>query len=100
MDKGIDKEKEVLKYLKNIVNKLINLNARIHQLEQKQVEMEKIVCSGFAYINKGMRANNEAWQQTKTIMSELANVQEETRDDLADYGGTIQESTWIKIIWV
>ena len=73
-------EKAVLKRLELIVKKL-------H-------EMEKMICSGFAYVNKGMRANKEAWQQTKTIMSELANAQEETRDDLADYGGTIQESTW------
>ena len=94
MDKGIDKEKEVLKYLKNIVNKLINLNARIHQLEQKQVEMEKIVCSGFAYINKGLKAYGEAAQQTKAVITELANIQEETRDDLADCSGTIRECTW------
>ena len=88
-------EKEILKYLRSIINKLINMNSRIQQLERKNVEMEKIVCTGFAYINKGMRANNVAWQQTKTVMTELANVQEETRDDLADCCGTIRESTWI-----
>ena len=94
MDKGIDNDKEVLKYLKNIVNKLINLNARIHQLERKHVEMEKIVCTGFAYINKGLKAHGEAWAQTKAVVTELANIQEETRDDLSDCSGTIRESTW------
>ena len=85
---------EILKYLKNIVQKLIKLNERIHKLETKQVEMEKIVCTGFSYINKGLRAHNEAWQQTKTVMAELANIQEETRDDLSDCSGTIRECTW------
>ena len=87
-------EKEVLKHLQSIISKLIMLNKRIHQLEHKHVQMEKIVCSGFAYINKGMRANSEAWKQTKTILTELANIQEETRDDLADCGGIIRECSW------
>ena len=49
-------EKEVLKHLQSIISKLIMLNKRIHQLEHKHVQMEKIVCSGFAYINKGLKA--------------------------------------------
>ena len=86
-------EKEILKYLKNIVQKLINLNERIHELEKKHIEMEKIVCSGFSYVNKGLKAHSDAWQQTKMVITDLANIQEETRDDLSDCG-TIRECTW------
>ena len=35
-----------------------------------------------------------AFDQTKVVVTSLAKIQEDTRMDLAEYGGTIEESTF------
>jgi len=73
-------QKLVMIYLKNLTNKMIILNERIHKLE-------KIMMSGF-------RATGTAFNQTKTCVNALASLQEETMEDLAECSGVIRDATW------
>ena len=45
-------------------------------------------------VDKLGRACAEAFNQTKQVVSKLAEIQEDTRLDLSEYGGTIIDSTW------
>ena len=83
----LDFQKDVMRYLKNIVNKLIHLNSRVHQVEVQCAKLETIQMSGF-------RATGEAFHQTKTCVNALATLQEDTMDNLAECSGAIQDNTW------
>jgi len=70
----------ILQYLRNIAAKMSVLFDRMNQL-QKRVD-----CLG--------KACSEAFGQCKEVIQKLAEGVEETRMDLSEYGGVIQESTW------
>ena len=80
----IDFQKDVMRYLKNIVNKLIHLNTRVHQVELQCAKLETIQMS-----------TGEAFHQTKTCVNALATLQEDTMDNLAECGCAIQDNTWL-----
>ena len=86
--------KDVMVYLKNITRKLITLQESINDIQKRQDEFEIIMTTGFSHVNCGIRAAGEAFQQTKTCVSAMADMQEETMENLAECSGTIQAVTW------
>ena len=80
-------QKLVMIYLKNLTNKMILLNERVHKVEVQTQKLETIMMSGF-------RATGTAFNQTKTCVNALATLQEETMEDLAECSGVIRDATW------
>ena len=73
-------EDEVMLYLRNIVTKM-------HALFKRMDKLEQIMMAGF-------RATGTAFHQTKTVVQAVVNEVGQTREDLSEYGGIIQESTY------
>ena len=70
----------VIRHLKNIVSKLIRLSEKIDILEKKVMMLGA--------------ANSEAYNQTKKVISELADNQKSVEMDFSDAMGTIREESW------
>ena len=73
-------EKEVMLYLRNLA-------AKFHDLSQKVVELKRLMYEGF-------RATGTAFNQTKEVVNALARATDETRMDLAEYGGVIEADSF------
>ena len=71
---------EIMKYLRNLVNKMGFLSKRLTELEGVMFSLG--------------RATGTAFQQTKFCISELAANQEDVQDEIACAVGNIRESTW------
>ena len=71
---------EIMKYLRNIVNKLGFLMRRLNELEKTVMALG--------------HATGTAFQQTKFCINELAANQTEVQEELADAVGNVRESTW------
>ena len=70
----------ILQYLRNITSKLSTLFEKIEFLEKTVVQLGQ--------------ACGMAFSQTKEVVNKLAEATEETREDLATYGGTIEASSF------
>ena len=70
----------ILQYLRNITSKLSTLFEKIEFLEKTVVQLGQ--------------ACGMAFSQTKEVVNKLAEATEETRMDLAEYGGTIEASSF------
>ena len=70
----------ILQYLRNITSKLCTLFEKIEFLEKTVVQLGQ--------------ACGMAFSQTKEVVNKLAEATEETRMDLAEYGGTIEASSF------
>ena len=86
--------KDVMVYLKNITRKLITLQESIKDIQMRHGELGIIMTTGCSHVNCGIRATVEAFQQTKTCVSAMADMQEETMENLAECSGSIQAVTW------
>jgi hypothetical protein len=73
-------EKEVMIYLRELPSKF-------HNLSEKLDKLEKIMMVGF-------KATGTAFSQTKEVVNKLAMVTEETRNNLAEYGGVIEAESF------
>ena len=71
---------EIMKYLRNIVNKLGFIMRRQNELEKTVMALGQ--------------ATGTAFHQTKFCINELAANQTEVQEELADAVGNIRESTW------
>ena len=81
-------EKEIMLYLRNIVNKCIRLDKKVDMLNTRLDELREVT------MNLG-KACGTAFGQTKHVIQHLAETAEETREELAEYGGTIGgQSDW------
>ena len=80
-------QKEVMLYLKNIVNKCINLSEKVCELGKKIVNLENVMMQGF-------RATGIAFNQMKTVTAACCEEARGAREDLAEYGGVIENSTF------
>ena len=70
----------ILQYLRNITSKISTLFERIEALSER--------------VEKLGRACGQAFHQTKSVVNRLAEATEETRMDLAEYGGTIEAASF------
>ena len=70
----------ILQYLRNITSKLSTLFEKIEFLEKTVVQLGQ--------------ACGMAFNQTKEVVNKLAEATEETRMDLAEYGGTIEADSF------
>ena len=75
-------EKDVMKYLRNLATKMIHLSEQMDKLES-------IIMSGF-------QATGMAFNQTKEVVNKLAQATEDTRNDLAEYGGVIEADSFFR----
>ena len=80
VSKKTEFQEEVLMLLRNIVAKLRVLTEKIEKVDS-------------AAQNLGM-ACGQAFLQVKGVVNKLADEQRECREDLAEYGGTITDSTF------
>ena len=71
---------EIMKYLRNIVNKLGFIMRRQNELEKTVMALGQ--------------ATGTAFHQTKFCINELAANQTEVQEELADAVGNVRESTW------
>ena len=71
----------ILQYLRNITSKVSTLFERMASLEHKVIALGK--------------ACGTAFNQTKIVVNKLAEVTEEAREDLAEFGGVITADTWL-----
>ena len=70
----------ILQYLRNITSKVSTLFEKIEFLEKTVVQLGQ--------------ACGMAFSQTKEVVNKLAEATEETRMDLAEYGGTIEANSF------
>ena len=70
----------ILQYLRNITSKVSTLFEKIEFLEKTVVQLGQ--------------ACGMAFSQTKEVVNKLAEATEETRMDLAEYGGTIEADSF------
>ena len=70
----------ILQYLRNITSKISTLFERIETLEAKVIELGQ--------------ACGTAFGQCKDVVNKLAEATEETRCDLAEYGGVIERESF------
>ena len=70
----------ILQYLRNITAKMSVLFERIESLTER--------------VNALGQACGTAFNQTKEVVQKLAEVTEETRMDLSEYGGTIEAASF------
>ena len=70
----------ILQYLRNISSKVTTLFEKMEFLEKTVVQLGQ--------------ACGMAFNQTKDVVNKLAEVTEETRMDLAEYGGTIEADSF------
>ena len=70
----------ILQYLRNITSKVSTLFEKIEFLEKTVIQLGQ--------------ACGMAFNQTKEVVNKLAEVTEETREDLAMYGGTIEADSF------
>ena len=75
----VEFEKEVMKYLKNIVNKLIRLGDKVQAMETKTVELG--------------RGCSRAFEMCKVVINELTEHQQQLNDTIDEHTGTM--TTWI-----
>ena len=70
----------ILQYLRNITSKVSTLFEKLETLENTVVHLG--------------HACGIAFNQTKEVVNKLAEATEETREDLATYGGTIEADSF------
>ena len=77
------------KFQENVMLYLRNLAAKFHHLCEKVDKLEKIMMKGF-------QATGMAFHQTKEVVNKLATATEDTRNDLAEYGGVIEAESFFR----
>ena len=78
---------EVMLYLRNLAAKFHYLSTQVEKVHERLDHLEEVLMQGF-------RATGTAFQQTKEVVQAVVNETKETREDLAEYGGVIRESTY------
>ena len=78
---------EVMLYLRNIVTKCINLSAEVKKLHDRVDVLESVLMDGF-------RATGAAFNQTKEVCQAIVNETRSVKDNLEEYGGIIEGSSY------
>ena len=80
-------EETVLKYLRDIKDKVMNLELKLDKMEER-VEKLGVGCS------EAFKSTKDVIGSLKDVTEALAVQQKGTREDLAEYGGTIEAASW------
>ena len=80
-------DETVLKYLRDINDKVMTLALKLDSLEGR-VEKLGVGCS------EAFKSTKDVIGSLKDVTEALAVQQKGTREDLAEYGGTIEADSW------
>ena len=86
-----DFEKDVMLYLRNLAVWKERVGKQLETLQDSVIQLGQRV-------NSLGCANSEAFKQVKTVCERLANVTDETRENLDEYGGIITASTFNTLV--
>jgi len=87
-------EKDVMLYLRNLAQWKHHASQRLDDILVRLDEQDVMICELGQLVRKLGCANCEAYGQVKVVIEKLADVAEETRQNLDEYGGVITESTY------
>ena len=87
-------EKDVMLYLRNLAQWKHHASKQLDDILVRLNEQDVMICQLGQQVRKLGCANCEAYGQVKVVMERLADVTEETRQNLDEYGGIITESTY------
>ena len=80
-------EKEVMLYLRNLVNKMSYLTKSVDSLHNRIDVLESVLMDGF-------RATGTAFNQTKEVCQAIVNETRSVKDNLEEYGCIIEGSSY------
>ena len=80
-------EQEILKYLKNMTTKLINLDRKVEDLHNRVDEMKAMT------YDLGT-ANSKGYAMCKKCIQAIAENSEDLMSELTDAMGTVREVSW------
>ena len=87
-------EQDVMLYLRNLAQWKCHASQRLDDILVRLNEQDVMICELGQLVRKLGCANSEAYGQVKVVIDRLADVTEETRSNLDEYGGIITESTY------
>jgi len=87
-------ESDVMLYLRNLAMWKHSVGTHLDVIQERLNEQDVMLVQLGQKIERLGRANCEAYGQVKVVMERLADVTEETRCNLDEYGGIITESTY------
>ena len=87
-------EKDVMLYLRNLAQWKHHASQRLDNILLRLNEQDVMICELGQQVRKLGCANCEAYKRVKVVCERLAEVTEETRNNLDEYGGIITESTY------
>ena len=80
-------KEEVMLYLRNLAAKFHYLSDQVLKVHERLDRLEEVQMQGF-------RATGTAFRQTKEVVQAVVDETAATREELAEYGGVIQQSTY------
>ena len=80
-------DETVLKYLRDIKDKVITLELKLDKIEER-VEKLGVGCK------EAFKGTKDVIGSLRDVTEALAEQQKGTREDLAEYGGTVEADSW------
>ena len=80
-------EQQVMLYLRNLAAKFHHLSEQVAKVHSRLDVLESVLMEGF-------RATSTAFNQTKTVCQAIVNETRETKEQLEEYGGVIEGSSY------
>ena len=74
---------EMLLYLRNLAAKFNYVSKQVTKINERLDKLESVILEGF-------KATGTAFNQTKTVCQAIVDEVNETRQNLAEYGGVIE----------
>ena len=87
-------QKEVMLYLRNWAAWKHGFSKKVEKIHTRLDCIEIKIAEVLATTFQVGRACGTAFEQTKTVINALSEEASACREDLAEYGGTIIESSW------
>ena len=80
-------QKQVMLYLRNLASKFHHLSQEVEKVHARLDVLESVLMEGF-------RATGTAFHQTKEVCNAIAQQTRETKENLEEYGGIIEGSSF------
>ena len=78
---------EVMLYLRNLTSKFHHLSEEVAKIHSRLDVLESVLMDGF-------RATSTAFNQTKTVCQAIVDETRQTKENLEEFGGIIEESSY------